>query len=37
MERPTASSKLSFHRRGARCPTSVYIPDDYDDDDDIQE
>jgi hypothetical protein len=34
MERPTASSRLSFHRTGPRCPTSVYVHDDDDDDDD---
>jgi hypothetical protein len=32
MERSTASSRLSFHRTGPRCPTSVYV--NYDDDDD---
>jgi hypothetical protein len=34
MERSTASSRLSFHRMGPRCPTSVYVHDDDDDDDD---
>jgi hypothetical protein len=34
MERPTASSRLSFHRTGPRCPTSVYVHDDDDEDDD---
>jgi hypothetical protein len=29
-----ASSRLSFHRRGPRCPTSIYIHDVDDDDDD---
>jgi hypothetical protein len=28
MERPTASSRLSFHRTGPRCPTSVYVHDE---------
>jgi hypothetical protein len=43
--RPTASSRLSFHRAGPRCPTSVYVHDsgggggggDDDDDDDEEE
>jgi hypothetical protein len=34
MERPTASSRLGFHRTGPRYPTPVYVHDDDDDDDD---
>jgi hypothetical protein len=34
MERSTASSILSSHRTGPRCPTSVYVHDDDEDDDD---
>jgi hypothetical protein len=32
MQRPTAPSRLSFHRTGSRCPTPVYVHDDDDDD-----
>jgi hypothetical protein len=28
MERSTASSRLSFHRTGPRCPPSLYVDDD---------
>ena len=31
MERPTASSRSSFHWTRPRCPTSVYVHDDDDD------
>jgi hypothetical protein len=34
IDRPTASSRLSSHRTGPRCPTSVYLHDDNDDDGD---
>jgi hypothetical protein len=34
VERPTASPRFSFHGRGHRCPTPVYVHDDDDDDDD---
>jgi hypothetical protein len=37
MQRPTGSSRLSSHRTGPRCPTSVYVhDDDVDGDVDVQ-
>ena len=37
MERSTACSRLSFHRTGLRCPTSVYVHSDDDDNDIIND
>jgi hypothetical protein len=34
VERSAASLRLSFHRTGSRCPTSVYGHEDDDDDGD---